>query len=99
MRPARGERLERGACAALQDQYAGRMSTPLSIRLDARILERLRRRTRATPGVTPSGLAQRLVAMRYYAAYAGEVDGEIEEADRVSVEAERVWNIERRLLA
>ena len=37
------------------------MSTPLSIRFDARLLERLRRRTQSTPGATPSGLAQRLV--------------------------------------
>src|SRR5882757_11048274 len=37
------------------------MSTPLSIRFDARLLERLRRRTQSTPGATPSGLAQRLI--------------------------------------
>ena len=37
------------------------MSTPLSIRFDARLLERLRRRALASPGATPSGLAQRLV--------------------------------------
>ena len=37
------------------------MSAPLSIRFDSAILERLRRRARALPGATPSGLAQRLV--------------------------------------
>lgn len=37
------------------------MSSPLSIRFDPAILDRLRRRTRAIPGATPSGLAQRLV--------------------------------------
>jgi hypothetical protein len=37
------------------------MSSPLSIRFDARLLERLRRRAHGTPGATPSGLAQRLV--------------------------------------
>jgi hypothetical protein len=37
------------------------MSTPLSIRFDPAILERLRRRARAIPGATPSGLARRLV--------------------------------------
>lgn len=37
------------------------MSAPLSIRFDPEILERLRRRARAVPGATPSGLAERLV--------------------------------------
>jgi hypothetical protein len=37
------------------------MTAPLSIRFDERLLARLRRRARATPGATPSGLAQRLV--------------------------------------
>jgi hypothetical protein len=37
------------------------MSAPLSIRFDPAILERLRRRARALPGATPSGLAQRFV--------------------------------------
>lgn len=37
------------------------MSAPLSIRFDPTILDRLRRRARALPGATPSGLAQRLV--------------------------------------
>ena len=37
------------------------MSSPLSIRFDPKILERLRRRARAVPGATPSGLAERLV--------------------------------------
>lgn len=37
------------------------MTAPLSIRFDARLLERLRRRAQASPGATPSGLAQRFV--------------------------------------
>lgn len=37
------------------------MSTPLSIRFDRSVLDRLRRRARAVPGATPSGLAQLLV--------------------------------------
>ena len=37
------------------------MSTPLSIRFDHAVLDRLRRRAQATPGATPSGLAQLLV--------------------------------------
>jgi hypothetical protein len=37
------------------------MSSPLSIRFDPDVLERLRRRAREIPGATPSGLAQRLV--------------------------------------
>lgn len=37
------------------------MTNPLSIRFDARLLERLRRRAQASPGATPSGLAQRFV--------------------------------------
>ena len=37
------------------------MSAPLSIRFDPTILERLRKRARALPGATPSGLAERLV--------------------------------------
>lgn len=140
------------------------VTTPLSIRFDPRLLERLRRRAQSTPGATPSGLAQRLVdeglrmadhpgvifkdgpsgrraalafgpdvwevvtvlreidergeaavaaaaevlgvpeakvrvALHYYAAYPEEIDAEIDEADRVSSEAERAWRIERRLLA
>lgn len=39
------------------------------------------------------------VAMHYYAAYSAEIDGEIDEADRVSAEAERAWRVERQLLA
>jgi hypothetical protein len=140
------------------------MGTPLSIRFDPRLLERLRRRAQASPGATASGLAQRLVdeglrmadhpgivfkegpsgrraalafgpdvwevikvlreidergepavaaaaevlalpeakihiAMHYYAAYSEEIDGEIDEADRRSDEAEKAWRLERRLLA
>lgn len=140
------------------------MSTPLSIRFDAQLLERLRRRAQTTPGATPSGLAQRFVdeglrmsdhpgvlfkdgasgrraalafgpdvwevvkmlrevdergeqavaaaaelmalpqpkvrvAMHYYAAYPEEIDAQIDEADRVSREAEHAWQVERRLLA
>ena len=37
------------------------MTTPLSIRFDPRLLERLRRQAQASPGATPSGLAQRFV--------------------------------------
>jgi hypothetical protein len=37
------------------------VSSPLSVRFDDQVLERLRRRARAVPGLTPSGLAQRLV--------------------------------------
>jgi hypothetical protein len=37
------------------------MATPLSIRFDPRLLERLRRHAQSSPGATPSGLAQRLV--------------------------------------
>lgn len=140
------------------------MTTPLSIRFDAAVLERLRRHARSTLGATPSGLAQRLVdeglrmadhpgisfkdgpsgrraaltfgpdvwevvkalqeiderdeaailataevlalpearirlALHYYSAYPDEIDAEIEEADRLSIEAEDAWRRERRLLA
>jgi hypothetical protein len=37
------------------------VTSPLSIRFDEGVLARLRRRAQATPGATPSGLAQRLV--------------------------------------
>ena len=37
------------------------MSSPLSVRFDEDLLARLRRRARAVPGLTPSGLVQRLV--------------------------------------
>jgi hypothetical protein len=37
------------------------MTSPLSIRFDDALLARLRRRAQASPGATPSGLAQRLV--------------------------------------
>lgn len=37
--------------------------------------------------------------MHYYAAYPDEIDAEIDEADRLSGEAERAWRLERRLLA
>lgn len=140
------------------------MSTPVSIRFDPAILERLRRRARALPGATPSGLAQRLVdeglrmlehpgvvfkdgpsgrraalalgpdvwevvkvlreveergqeaitvasellglpadrvrtALRYYAAYPGEIDAEVAQADEESQFAEDAWHAEQRLLA
>jgi hypothetical protein len=39
------------------------------------------------------------VAMHYYAGYPEDIDGEIDEADRVSAEAERAWQVERKLLA
>jgi hypothetical protein len=140
------------------------MSTPLSIRFDPAILERLRRRARAIPGSTPSGLAERLVdeglrltehpgitfkdgptgrraalflgpdvwevaktmreldergeaavaaaaellnlapeqvrvALRYYAAFSEEIEGEITLADEESQAAERSWRLQQRLLA
>jgi hypothetical protein len=37
------------------------MTTPLSIRFEPRLLERLRRRAQSSPGATPSGLAQRYI--------------------------------------
>ena len=37
------------------------MTSPLSIRFDAALLARLRRRVTATPGSTTSALAQRLI--------------------------------------
>lgn len=37
------------------------MTSPLSIRFERRVLARLRTRADATPGATPSGLAQRLI--------------------------------------
>jgi hypothetical protein len=37
------------------------MAAPLSIRFDDELLARLRRHAQASPGATPSGLAQRLV--------------------------------------
>src|SRR5438445_13663180 len=37
------------------------MTSPLSIRFDAALLSRLRRRVNATPGSTTSALAQRLI--------------------------------------
>src|SRR5215831_3960056 len=139
------------------------MSAPISIRFDQRLLERLRRRARALPGATPSGLAQRLVdeglrmaehpgvvfkdgpsgrraalalgpdiweviktvrdveergdeaivvasewlnlpgervrtALRYYAAYADEIDAELAQAEEESRAAEDAWHAEQRLL-
>jgi hypothetical protein len=140
------------------------MSAPLSVRFDEQVLERLRRRARAVPGLTPSGLAQRLVdeglrmsehpgivfkdgasgrraalafgpdvwevvtflrqvaergdeaiaaaaevlavpesrvrsALHYYAAYPGEIDAEVDQAEAESALAEAAWEAERRLLA
>ncbi len=140
------------------------MTAPRSIRLNPGILDRLRRRARATPGATPSGLAQRLVeeglrqaehpgvvfkdgpsgrraalalgpdvrevvrllgevdergeaaveataellqltparvrvAVRYYADHKQEIDAEIAEAVAASLDAERAWQTEQRLLA
>ena len=140
------------------------MSSPLSVRFDDQVLERLRRRARAVPGLTPSGLAQRLVdeglrmsehpgivfkdgpsgrraalafgpdvwevvtflrqveergdeamtaaaevfalpeqrvrsALHYYAAYPGEIDAEVDQAEAESALAETAWEAERRLLA
>ncbi|WP_375503673.1 hypothetical protein [uncultured Jatrophihabitans sp.] len=39
------------------------------------------------------------VAMHYYSAYPEEIDAEIQEADRLSNDAEQAWRVERRLLA
>lgn len=39
------------------------------------------------------------VAMRYYAAHAAEIDGEIAAADAASVAAEQAWRDQQRLLA
>jgi len=139
------------------------MSTPLSIRFDQRVLDRLRRRAQTLPGATPSGLAQLLVdeglrmaehpgivfkdgpagrraalalgpdvwevirmareidargaravlaiaetlnlpvarvetALRYYAAYADEIDAEIADRDAESLAAEEEWHTRQRLL-
>ena len=41
--------------------YTSDMTTPLSVRFDRDVLERLREHAAAVPGATPSGLAQRLV--------------------------------------
>ena len=139
------------------------MSTPLSIRFDQRVLDRLRRRAQTLPGATASGLAQLLVdeglrmaehpgivfkdgpagrraalalgpdvwevtrmareidargaravlaiaetlnlpvarvetALRYYAAYADEIDAEIADRDAESLAAEEEWHTRQRLL-
>lgn len=41
--------------------YNEYVSTPLSVRFDSDLLDRLRQRAEAIPGATPSGLVQRLV--------------------------------------
>jgi hypothetical protein len=48
-----------------------------------------------------SGIAQRLLgtAVRYWAAYPGEVDAEIAAADAAEQAAEQAWLRERQLLA
>lgn len=139
------------------------MSSPLSIRFDQGVLDRLRRRAKSVPGATPSGLAQRLVdeglrmaehpgivfkdgpagrraalalgpdvwevvkvareidrrgakalpaiaetlnvsesrveaALRYYAAYAEEIDAELADRDAESRAAEAEWHARQRLL-
>ena len=138
-------------------------STPLSIRFDPELLDRLRRGA-ASRDTTPSGLAQRLIdeglraqefsgivfrdgpsgrraglaagpdvwelaaalrdsklrgdasieaiavdlslpvtavhtAMSYYGAFAGEIDAEIAENERLAEEAQRSWESQQRLLA
>lgn len=140
------------------------MSSPLSIRFDDVVLGRLRRRAQLVPGLTASGLAQRLVdeglrmiehpgivfkdgpagrraalafgpdvwevvlflreleergdeavdgaaetfglpphrvrqALHYYAAHAGEIDAEVDQARSESMLAEAAWEAEQRLLA
>lgn len=47
------------SCSACSTMHY--MTTPLSIRFDPSVLDRLRRRAQATPGATPSGLTQQLV--------------------------------------
>ena len=42
-------------------RYNSYVTSPLSIRFDRDVLERLRRQAAGSPGATPSGLAQRLV--------------------------------------
>jgi len=42
-------------------RYTSYVTSPLSIRFDRGVLDRLRRRAAGTPGATPSGLVQRLV--------------------------------------
>lgn len=42
-------------------RYNEYMSTPLSIRFESSVLDRLRRQARTIPGATASGLAQRLI--------------------------------------
>ena len=42
-------------------RYSGYVTTPLSVRFDHDVLDRLRRRAASTPGATPSGLVQQLV--------------------------------------
>lgn len=144
--------------------YTHYMSMPLSIRFDADVLDRLRRRAKTLPGATPSGLAMRLVdeglrmaehpgvvfkdgpagrraalslgpdiaevvtvtreidvrgqravaaiaetlnltasqvelALRYYAAYADDIDAEIADREAASRAAEEEWNARQRLLA
>ena len=140
------------------------MTTPLPIRFRKSTLARLRRRSEAIPGSTPSGLAQRFVeeglrmeehpgiifksgptgrraalsngpdiweviravreidergdsavpavaellnlstsrvraALRYYADYSDEIDGEIEQNRTEAETAYRAWQAEQRLLA
>jgi hypothetical protein len=41
--------------------YDVAVSSPLSVRFDDDVLDRLRRRARSVPGLSPSGLVQRLV--------------------------------------
>jgi hypothetical protein len=42
-------------------RYNGYVTSPLSIRFDRDVLDRLRHRAASIPGATPSGLVQRLV--------------------------------------
>lgn len=42
-------------------RYDSYVTSPLSVRFDHDVLDRLRRRAAGTPGATPSGLVQRLV--------------------------------------
>lgn len=39
------------------------------------------------------------LALQYYAAYRDEIDGQVTDADRASIEAEAEWRVEQQLLA
>ena len=53
----------------------------------------------ATAEVMALPAAKVRVALHYYSTYPEEIDAEIEEADRLSSDAEHAWRTERQLLA